>query len=98
DTREGALRFQVEMFLAADGEFSAETMWTGRDGRERIAAPDTRRRGMIAVGRYGVLDGQDRSQCPILGFASRGAEFGRFERLAQHPRNRLTMMHDLDGK
>src|SRR5580658_8055140 len=98
EARYGALRFQIEMLLTADGKLAADSMRTARYSFARAHAPDVMRARMKTLGRDRVFDTQHGSQRAILDVHLRSPEPGSFEGLPEHPRNGLRMISDLRGK
>src|SRR5580698_5710137 len=96
--RDGALRFEVEMLLPADGKPAADSMRTARYGVRRIGAADPVRARVETPGRDGVFDRQYGRERAVLHIHSRSPQAGGFERLAEHPRDRLRVISDFRGK
>jgi hypothetical protein len=97
DPRDGALGFQIEVLLAADGQLAREYQWAALDAGN-VAAGETRGAGQETAAFDGVGNGQNRGPDFIFDLDPLGAEARGFERFTQHPGHRLPVKHDLARK
>src|SRR5262245_62422308 len=88
------LRFQVEVLLASNGQFSVDAQCAGVD-RGNITARQTESVRKETAGVDGLLDRQDRGQRLIFDVNPRGAPLRGLERFAEDPRDRLPVEHHL---
>ena len=96
DPRNGALRLEVEMLLPADAEGSCDTHRPG--GLSHIAPLQPQRPRMKAPFLNRLFDRQNCRQHFVLHHRPRRPALCRLQRLPEHPRHRLPMVHHLARK
>ena len=99
DPGDRRLRFQIEVLLAADRQLAVDAQRGCHTlERGRIAARKTEavRQETPRVNR--LLDRQDGRQRVVFHDDACGAALRRFQRLAEHPRHGLAVIHHLGGK
>ena len=95
---DGALRFQIKMLLAADTQLAREAVRAGGQRRFGVPARQPQRTGVETAGGDGFVDGEDRRQRPVVHPHARCPAPRSLQRLRQHPRDRLLVVHHLGGK
>ena len=91
------LRFQIEMFLAADAQLALDMELARVDARH-VSARDTVLSGEKAVALYGFFQREDRRQRLIIDRHTCGALPRGLDSVAEHPRDRLMVIHHFGGK
>ncbi len=89
-----ALRFEIEVLLAAHPQFALEIQRTGFD-RRCVAPSQPQRSGMKTPRKDRVLDGQDGRQRLVFHRHAAGATLRRIERFTEHPGDGLAVVRHL---
>ena len=98
DQGQRGLGLQVEVLLAADLEFAAEPVGGRLQRGGRVAAADRAVLALVAAGPDRVAGGDQRGQRLVVGLDPGRSQPGRFQGLAQHPADRVPVVHDLAGE
>ena len=95
DQRQRGLGLQVEVLLAADLQLAAEPVGRPLQRGGRVAAADRPLVALVAAGRDGVVHADQRGQRLVLGLDVRRPLARGLQRLAEHPADRVPVVHDL---
>ena len=98
DQRQRGLGLQVEVLLAADLELAAEPVRGPLQRGGRVAAADRPLVALVAAGLDRVVHGDQRGQRLVAGLDRFRALPGRLQGLAEHPADRVAVIHDLAGE
>src|SRR5262249_31325335 len=93
--REGDVRLQVEVVLAAQPELAAQGVLDLPEDAPPIAAANDERLGVIGLAGDGRVQGEDRGEGRVPDRASPRAEAGRRLRLTEHPGDGLAVVDHL---
>ncbi len=89
---------QVEVLLPGELELAGEHVRGVGEARVDVAVRHHGARAVVAVGRDGVLEGDQGGQFVEVHLDGLRAEPGRLQRLAEHPGDRVAVEHDLVGE
>ena len=95
DQRQRGVGLQVEVLLAADLELAAEPVRRLLKPGGRVAATDRPLVALVAAGLDRVVHADQRGQRLVVDLDRLGTLPGRLQRLAEHPADRVPVVHNL---
>ncbi len=98
DQGQGGLGLQVEVFLATDLQLTGEPVFGLFQPGGHVAAADRAGGALVAVGRDRVVHADQGGQRLVVGLDRVRALPGRLQGLAEHPADRVPVVHDLGGE